>query len=263
MDSSVDYRFEDFTEAEYRGLLRQVKEGWPLISYAEASSAEQGALWRHDIDMSVQRAYRLACMEHEEGIVATYFIHLHNQFYHWHEKVAFQLLEKIRDLGHHLALHFDPAFYDLQRGEESRLEAMCHLERGFLESALDVEIGAVSFHNPAMGGWDQHEVRSIAGMINTYGTMFKKEWAYCSDSNGYWRFRRMKEFLADTSQQKIQVLTHPAWWLPEIASPRERVTRCIEGRATWTHEFYDQLLQSGGRSNVGAPDSSKQFTIAR
>lgn len=247
----MDYHFEDFTEEHYRSLLRKARASWPIRSYDEFLCEGRGALWRHDIDMSVHRSLRLAQIEKEEGVRATYFIHLHNQFYHVWEKDNAEMLAEIRDLGHELALHFDPAYYDLQRGDEDRLEKECARERRFIEETFDVRVNVVSFHNPAMGGWHEYEVERIAGMINTYGSAFKTRWAYCSDSNGYWRFRRLSDFLDDTEQERVHVLTHPAWWLPEAAAPRERVSRCVEGRAAWTHRFYDELLDAGARENVG------------
>ncbi len=37
-------------------------------------------LWRHDVDHSLNRAYRLAEIEEEFGIKATYFIHIQSGF---------------------------------------------------------------------------------------------------------------------------------------------------------------------------------------
>ncbi len=247
----MDFHFEDFTEEGYRALLRQVKEAWPIGLFPDYQKSGRLALWRHDIDMSVHRSYRLAEIEKEEGVQATYFIHLHNQFYHVWEKTNFPLLEKICDMGHELALHFVPDFYDLKRGQETLLEEKCAQERRFIEEMFGVEVRTLSFHNPDLGGWHQYEVETIAGMVNTYSATFKRDFAYCSDSNGYWRFKRMSEFLEERDQEKIHLLTHPAWWVPEATQPRERVSRCIEGRSRWTHNFYDGILETGARVNVG------------
>ena len=32
-------------------------------------------------------------------------------------------------------------------------------------------------------------------MINTYAKYFKENVEYCSDSNGYWRYKRLEDFL--------------------------------------------------------------------
>lgn len=46
------------------------------------------------------------------------------------------------------------------------------------------------------------------------------------------------------------VLTHPVWWTPEPMSPRARVARAIDGRASCVHAYYDRSLAKGGRENI-------------
>ena len=52
---------------------------------------------------------------------------------------------------------------------------------------------------------------------------------YVSDSNGYWRFRRLDAVLADADVERLHVLTHPEWWPPEPMSPRARLERSARG----------------------------------
>jgi hypothetical protein len=88
-------------------------------------------------------------------------------------------------------------------------------------------------------------------MVNTYGAGLRKNFTYCSDSNGYWRFRRLQDVLEQAEDEKLHVLTHPVWWVPDVMSPRERLARCIDGRRDFQHRFYDQTLADYGRENVG------------
>jgi hypothetical protein len=50
--------------------------------------------------------------------------------------------------------------------------------------------------------------------------------------------------------KRIQVLTHPEWWQKEVMRPRQRIQRCIDGRAKKIAMLYDKLLQEWGRENV-------------
>jgi hypothetical protein len=69
-------------------------------------------------------------------------------------------------------------------------------------------------------------------LLNTYGEYFRKKVFYCSDSNGHWRFKRLKDVLEDTPENvpRLQVLTHPVWWTEESMSPKKRFAKCIKGR---------------------------------
>ena len=64
---------------------------------------------------------------------------------------------------------------------------------------------------------------------------------YVSDSNGYWRFERLPEVLAAGAHERLHVLTHPEWWQEEAMSPRERILRCIAGRARRRGDRHDPL----------------------
>jgi hypothetical protein len=75
------------------------------------------------------------------------------------------------------------------------------------------------------------------------------EASYCSDSNGYWRFRRLKEVLTQATDPCLQVLTHPGWWQDGIMPPRQRIFRSAYGRAAATLRDYDSGLEVHDRLN--------------
>jgi hypothetical protein len=52
------------------------------------------------------------------------------------------------------------------------------------------------------------------------------------------------------NEERLQVLTHPEWWVPEPMSPRERVARAIDGRARRQHARYDEIMKAMRRENV-------------
>jgi hypothetical protein len=236
---------EDFTEARYRELLKRAKERYRFIAFPDFAAEGPAVLWRHDIDMSPQRALALARIEAEEGVRSTYFVLLHSDFYNALEPAVVAVIREIIAAGHHLGLHFDASFWP------DSFEDRLAVERDLLELVFGTDVRAFSMHNPGLG--ETHEILQageVAGMINAYGESIHQKFAYCSDSNGIWRFRRLDEVLERASDEFLQVLTHPEWWLPEALPPRARVTRAIEGRAARLHEAYDKLLADAGRPNV-------------
>jgi len=89
----------------------------------------------------------------------------------------------------------------------------------------------------------------ICGLPSAYAPTIQNNYVYCSDSNGYWRFKSLHDVLNE-NYQKLHILTHPAMWTPEPMSPRERVQRCINGRAVYVGRTYDELLELHGRENI-------------
>ena len=233
----------EFTEDAYRTLVRQAKQRYEFLTFDSAATAEAGVLWRHDIDMSVHRALALATIEHDEDVRATYFVYLHSRFYNALEDAIVERLRSILAMGHHLGVHFDPRFV---AGGVS-LEQAVAAERATIEQACGARATALSFHDPDVTAITDAD--EIAGIVNAYGRTLRERFEYASDSNGYWRFKPLSDVLISAGP-RLQVLTHPEWWVPEPMPPRARVARAIDGRAAYMAAKYDAAMKDVGRDNI-------------
>lgn len=247
---------EDFTEAHYRQLLRAAKASYRFATYDAIPWGTRFVLWRHDLDFSINRAAALAGIEADEGVTATYFVNPRSEYYNPFEPGQARLLKHILGLGHRLGLHFDAAFHDLQ--DEEELHSKVAQEGRWLEESFDVRPVVFSFHNPG-GAHLQCDADSYGGLVNCYSRRFKAEIPYCSDSNGYWRFRRLHDVLAEATDPCLQVLTHPGWWQAQPMPPRQRLFRCAYGRADATMRDYDDSLRAHGRLNHLGPAAELGF----
>lgn len=243
MENSQKYFYQDFTEEHYAELLVMAKSKYKFVNYDEFSFSSGEILWRHDVDASFNRAYRMAVIENQLGIKSIYFINIHCEFDNVFEKSQFELVEKIISLGHTIGLHFDFSFYKIN--SKNDLEKYLLMEKNILESFFNTDIKAFSFHNPDKDS-EQFDEFIYAGLINTYAKKIKEEIFYCSDSNGYWRFNRLSDVLKG-DKKNLHILTHPANWQKEAMSPSKRMERCIEGRAKKIKSWYKKLLENNGR----------------
>lgn len=242
--------YEDFTEDAYRRLVAEARRHYTCLSFEEAAAAETGVLWRHDIDISVHRALALARIEHEAGLQSTVFVHLHSRFYNTFGADITGRLRAIADLGHLIGLHFDPHAHALVPGDTVALERAVAAEAAALQSLAGVTPVAVSLHDPDLRGWETMDAERLAGLPNAYARTIKERFAYCSDSNGYWRFTPLADELAGGRHARLHVLTHPEWWVPEAMPPRARVQRAIDGRAAAVGRTYDEILAAIARENL-------------
>jgi hypothetical protein len=238
----------EFTETAYRELLSVAREHYTFRKFSDALSMTDGVLWRHDIDVSPHRALALARLERDAQVTATYFVHLHSTFYNALEAEIASRLKEIAALGHAIGLHFDPQFNRLTPSDVSALERTVALERDMLQSSVGVPVVALSFHDPDIAGFTEIRDDLVAGLVNAYGSTLRTGFTYCSDSNGYWRFKPIGEVLRER-HPRVQVLTHPEWWVPDPMSPRERIARAIDGRASSAARRYDEALRALNREN--------------
>ena len=234
---------QDFTESSYRALVQRAKQRYQFVTFDRAATAGSGVLWRHDIDMSVHRALALAKIERDEGVRATYFVHLHSRFYNALEDAIVDRLRAIVALGHDVGVHFDSRFVT---GSITMADAVA-AERATLERACGSRAVALSFHDPDVTAVS--DATEVAGLVNAYGRTLRERFEYASDSNGYWRFTPLSEVLLSAGP-RLQVLTHPEWWVPEPMPPRARVMRAIEGRAAYLAAKYDAAMTDVGRDNI-------------
>lgn len=247
--NSEKFNFQDFTHKHYIELLKKAKISYEFSAYNDKiiSSNKNIILWRHDVDFSMHEALNLARIENELGVQSTFFILFHSEFYNIFEAEIAEKIKLIIDLGHHIGLHFDPVFYKISTKEE--LEDKLRFEKNILQDMFLVDINVFSFHNPTteillFDDW------SYSGMINTYAKEIKEEISYCSDSNGYWRFSRMYDVIANERPLKLQALTHPEWWTEKVMSPKEKIWRCIDKRAEKNKNFYKNSLKFYDRSVI-------------
>jgi hypothetical protein len=243
--SGDELHLDDFTERGYAAALMVARTRYRFEPFG-STAEEPHVLWRHDVDVSLHRAVRLAEIEAEHGARSTWFLSLHSAFYNLLEREMTERARRLAELGHWIGLHFDAGYY---AADDDLPECMA-FERSLLERVVGAPVEAVSFHNPDVTGVAELQHDAFAGMVNAYGRGLGERYSYVSDSNGYWRFRRLADVLAAHDEPRLHVLTHPEWWPPDPMAPRARIQRAIDGRAQSVGDAYDALLATAGRRNA-------------
>lgn len=237
---------EDFTLDNYRKLLKLAKTKFTFAQYHIYEQHKNFILWRHDIDLSLEYSLKLAKIEKEEGVIATYFVLPHSEYYSPFERQSLDLLHEIQDLGHEIGIHYDTHFYRVSN--EEALECNLEKEKTLFKEVLGFEPKVFSYHNPdafVLSCDKEH----YAGLKNTYAKKIVECVPYCSDSNGYWRYDRLEDKLLNPEFKNMQVLTHPEWWQEEVKRPSERIKSLIYQRADRNWRFYSDSLMHFGRKN--------------
>jgi hypothetical protein len=132
------------------------------------------------------------------------------------------------------------------------------LQRAKLESLVGSKVDVMSFHDPEATGLTDMTASTLAGMLNVYGGAFRSRYAYCSDSNGYWRFTPLSEVLVRQTPEPLHVLTHPVWWTPTPMAPRARIERCVLGRSRAVMKDYDEFLLSQKKCRITRDNDRKK-----
>jgi hypothetical protein len=169
----------------YRELLDAAVGGGYRFAFFDAGPAQGTVILRHDVDLSLDAALRMAEVEADAGAAATYFLMTRSEFYNLDSQSGEDAVDRLRRLGHRVGLHAVWPYID----RDDRFDPV------------------LAWHNP-----DPEYMREpVEGLVN----VMEAPWAdvYRSDSNQHWRQGCPHEELAAGAFERLQLLTHPEIWV--------------------------------------------------
>ena len=170
----------------YRELLEAGRAGGYRFAFFEGEPREGDLILRHDVDLSLAAATRMAELEAEAGAQATYFLMTESVFYNLASEEGERAQARLRELGHRIGLH---AVYPHAR-LDARFEPV------------------VAWHNPD----PEYMSAPIDGAVNVMEEPWFSPATYRSDSNQHWRSGCPHEQLRAGAFPWLQLLTHPEIW---------------------------------------------------
>lgn len=176
-----------FDLGHYRELLEAARAGGYRFSVFEAPPERGDLFLRHDIDLSLDAAVRMAELEAELDVRATYLLMTESVFYNLASSEGAAAMTRLRTLGHAVGLHAVHPTVDL----DERFDRV------------------LSWHNPEPAYMSEE----VPGVVNVYAEPYFSRHLYRSDSNQQWRSGCPHEELRGGSFPWLQVLVHPAIWV--------------------------------------------------
>jgi hypothetical protein len=186
-----------FSLEHYRDLLGAARAGGYRFAFFDGAPSDGALILRHDVDLSLDAALRMAELEAEEGAAATYFLMTESVFYNLASSEGRTALERLRELGHRVGQH---AVWPNARVDD-RFDPV------------------LAWHNPDPG----YMTAPVEGVTNVMAEPWFSPDTYRSDSNQRWRHGCPHEELAAGAFPWLQLLTHPEIW----AYPGETMTETM------------------------------------
>lgn len=200
---------QKFSIVHYAQLIEEFRRrGYEVVDFLRATPESRHLLLRHDIDMCLQRAERMAEAEAELGARSSYFVLVNTEMYNVASRAGRRSLRRLLDLGHDVGLHFDGAH--VHEHDLEMLTRDVDLECNILEMQTGHPVRVVTFHRPAH--WLMGHETSLSGRIHAYQPRYFERMGYCSDSSGAFRYHAPLDHPAVLKGTALQLLTHPIWW---------------------------------------------------
>jgi len=248
----------DFTLTAYKNLLLALKEqGYTFKTFLAFNdvAAEKYAIMRHDVDKLPQNALKMAQLEKEQGVAASYYFRAIPGVF---DK---EIIKKIAALGHEIGYHYEDLA--MAKGDkEKAIEKFKHNLQAFREI---YPVKTICMHGSPLSRIDNREIWS-AYNYRDYGIQFEPYYDvdytdvyYLTDTGRKWNnqsanvrdrllatsgktllndridpgIRSTQDIIsaskAGTLPQKIIINTHPQrWFEPGFGWARELVLQNVK-----------------------------------
>ena len=203
-----------FSYAYYCELIQTLTQLSPLKDFTAIQPSDDAFfILRHDVEFSVERAFELAKIEHDElKITASYFFQTRNNAYNVLSWQNIALIKKIYSFGHAIGLHVNSTglatLHEIKQCIQRDIE--------FLSHVLAIRVDRFSFHRPT-----PQLLRAnlkLGDLVNAYGTEYFPcathpdiNIYYFSDSEHRWKYGHPSG-IAKKKIKKFQLLIHPDSW---------------------------------------------------
>ena len=138
----------NFSYKHYFEVLKNAKKEYaigPVRDYKKLKKNKKYIILRHDIDISLDHAIKIAKKEAKYGIFSTYFILLHSPYYNASDENSFEKIRKISNLGHEIGLHYDVTFLEKNSGS---IVKNLNDEVNILSKISNTKITSIAQHDP-------------------------------------------------------------------------------------------------------------------
>ncbi len=189
-----------FSLEHYRVLLEAAKTGGYRFAGFDRLPEPGDLVLRHDVDLSLEAAVRMAEIEAEAGVWSTWCLMTRSVFYNLASSEGERALARLRELGGRIAHHAVWPNIDL----DDRFEPI------------------VAWHNP-----DLEYLRTpIEGVVNVMSASWSDPSHFRSDSNQNWGYRDRPgrcphRELAGGELDWLHLLVHPEIWAYDGETMRE------------------------------------------
>ena len=208
----------DYESKQFLLLLKGLRaDRFSIISFEDyvkgnIDSEKVNVCLRHDVDISLPRAEKMARIQKEYDVQATYFFRLHAEKYTFEE--ATPLIKQLTDDGFKIGLHYET----LSQANGNREKAIKNLEEDIARLREVTPVSVVAAHGQK--GYKNREIwadvdKDRLGVSSAYDMKYD---LYLSDAGGKRLRGKDGKYLFDRIYeakpgQIVQILIHPDWWI--------------------------------------------------
>lgn len=219
---------ENFDYRNYSNILKNMKEIGEIYNFNLVNnSVKNGYILRHDIDLSIEKAYEMSRIEKDMNVTATYFILVTSELYNVQSYKNRNIIKDMHLNGFEIGLHFDPIVYgDITSNQmQNKVENECSV----IEDIIGTKVHTISLHNPSI----HNQYPIFDGYKNAYSKEFFNPDLYISDSCKDFRGKEISTFIKKGEDNLLQVLFHPIHFSEKEENYIQSFNKIIESKINY------------------------------
>lgn len=242
-------------EAYAQILQAAIDNGWEFANFQQAVNPQKRQLYlRHDVDISLRLASKLAALNHQFEVQSTFFLMLRSAPYNLLNESSLEHVEMIlsahQRIGFHCALPQSLLNPHGVAGES--ITNFVHRDFAIFQSEIPSTDSVFSLHDTTPHTIEWGLSNPVTGLINTYSQELFRDIPYYSDSNLRNDSETITRLLQDDACTTIQLLIHPEIWVAGGDDIYEVFARCwpaviqeLEPGVGGRNRLYQQRLPEG------------------
>lgn len=202
-----------------------IHQGYECVNMDFFNPELSHLLLRHDVDMNLSAAVKMAQIESKNNWQSIYFVMLSTEFYNLFSRAGRESLFEIIEQGHDIGLHYDLSVYSSHTNIEKEISDECKI----LESLINRQINYVAPHRPSSYCKEiLNNKNTIASRAHPYQPKYFSNNRYIAESSGYWSHGHPLDNENYKSKKGIQLLTHPHLWINNQIERDSKLKTSIE-----------------------------------
>ena len=236
MDAPTLEELTEFTLKSYVKLLKYLNQIYKIVPFCKVNNKDTPYLiLRHDIDISLPEALKMAQIEKDLNIQSTYFVLLSSKFYNVLEDDNVDILKQISKLGHEIGLHYHPAQYRLYKQNPNKT---LEIEIQLLEHLLGKKVFSIARHGP----WNRDPFARTKKYINANHPHLRRD-LFIHESDRAWTPLEGLIRLLNNPPKRVQLLTHPENWQEDKIDRNTLLERHFQALAKKNLMLKKQILE--------------------
>ncbi|RLI76194.1 hypothetical protein DRP05_13355 [Archaeoglobales archaeon] len=193
----------DFTLAKYKKLCLALIENYKPVTvydYLTGTLNNGFVIMRHDVDRKPNNALKMAELEHELGIRATYYFRYPYTFKQ-------EIIRKINRMGHETGYHYEV----LSKAKGDYEKAIDLFEQELKEFRKIIDVKTICMHGSPLSKhdnrdlWKRYDFKEFGIIGEAYLSISGV--SYFSDTGRSWNWKnKMRDFMADNNNDNLAIV---------------------------------------------------------